>query len=210
MNILDSGLDSYLHTLTPVVHQVAKEMEEFAKSHQFPIVGPLVGRILCQYALISGAQRVLELGSGFGYSAFWWGVGTVPEGRIICTEGSAENVNRAELYLGRAGLWHKTEYLIGDALETMERLEGEFDIIFMDIDKDQYPEGFRKSFPRLREGGMFIADNVLWSGRVLDEDPDSSTKGIQEFNRLIYSTPGAFSTILPIRDGLSVTLKHQP
>ena len=84
----------------------------------------------------------------------------------------------------------------------------EFDIVFMEIDKHQYPAGFRKAFPRLRKGGLFITDNVLWSGAVVEANPDNTTAGVIEYNRLIYTTPGAVSTILPVRDGVAVTRKE--
>ena len=110
-------------------------------------------------------------------------------------------------YLERAGLASKVEYFQGDALESMDRIPGEFDIVFMDIDKEQYPAGFQKAFPRLRKGGLFIIDNVLWSGKIVEGDNAASTKGILKLNEMIYNTPDAFTTILPIRDGDAVVLK---
>jgi len=105
-------------------------------------------------------------------------------------------------------LWEKIEYHQGDALDFLDRIPGEFDVIFMDIDKHQYPDGFRKAFPRLRKGGLFVTDNVLWSGRIVESDPDRSTRAILEYNQLVYNTPGAFTVILPVRDGVAVTLNE--
>jgi len=208
VDILNPQLDEYLHKISPTHHEILKEMETLAHILEFPIVGPLVGRSLYILTRLLNAQRIMELGSGYGYSAFWFALASGPDAKITCTENSQENIERAEEFLGRAVLWHKVEYNRGDALETLERQNGQFDILFMDIDKHQYPEGFRKGFPRLRRGGLFITDNVLWSGKVLDPEPDVSTQGIVQYNEMIFNTPGAFSMILPIRDGVAVTLKE--
>lgn len=207
MDIVDRKLDEYLHKISPTVHGILREMEEQARLRNFPIVGPLVGRVLFQYARLLNAKRILELGSGYGYSAFWWAVATQEDASIICTEGSGENIAVAEQYFNRAGLWHKIVYYRGDAVELLDEMRGEFDIIFMDIDKHQYPEAFQKAFPQLRSGGLFITDNVLWSGKIVTGDTDRATQGVLQYNHLIYNTPGAFSSILPLRDGVAVTLK---
>jgi caffeoyl-CoA O-methyltransferase len=207
MNIVNPDLEKYLHGMAPSPHPVLLEMEKLADRLDFPIVGPLVGRNLFLMARLLNAKRILELGSGYGYSAFWFALGSNPDAKIICTENSEQNIKRAEDFLGRAGLWEKITYFRGDALETLDHQAGEFDIIFMDIDKHQYPSGFQKGFPRLRKGGLFITDNVLWSGKILESQPDASTRGIIQYNEMIFNTPGAFSTILPIRDGVAVTMK---
>ncbi|HET6266217.1 MAG TPA: O-methyltransferase, partial [Acidobacteriota bacterium] len=156
---------------------------------------------------LTGATRVMELGSGYGYSAFWWALATPPEAMIYCTELSPDNIELGKDFLSRAQMLHKVDYRQGDALETLDQIPGEFDIVFMDADKEQYPEGFRKAFPRIRKGGLFVTDNVLWSGKVVGKKPDATTKAILEYNKLIYNTPGAFSTILPVRDGVAITYK---
>lgn len=208
MNLLPNHIETYLRQITPSAHPVLDAMEKMAEERDFPIVGPLVGRVLFQLGRLMGAKRVMELGSGYGYSAFWWAAATPPEAKIYCTEGSSENAKLAQEFLTRAGLWHKVEYLVGDALESFGRVPGTFDIIFMDIDKHGYPEAFRQAYPRLRKGGLFVTDNTLWSGRVTEANPDKTTRGVMEYNKLIYNTPGAFSTILPIRDGVAITLKE--
>lgn len=114
----------------------------------------------------------------------------------------------AKLFFSEAKLTHKTEFLIGDAVESMSKFNGPFDIILMDIDKHGYPDGFRHAWPKLRTGGLFITDNMLWHGAVLSsEDQSPDTNGIRELTKLLYSTPHAQTTILPLRDGVSVTLK---
>jgi caffeoyl-CoA O-methyltransferase len=207
MNIVNPALEEYLHKIAPTHHQILKEMETLAQMIDFPIVGPLVGRTLYLLTRLTNARRILELGSGYGYSAFWFALASPPDAKIFCTENSQENIDKAQDYLERAGLWQKITYIRGDALQTLDQQEGEFDILFMDIDKHQYPLGFRKGFPRLRNGGLFITDNVLWSGRVIEPQQDLSTRAIVQYNEMIFNTPGAFSSILPLRDGVAVTMK---
>ena len=208
MNIVSPDLEQYLHRITPTHHEILKEMETLAQILNFPIIGPLVGHSIYILTRLQNPKRIMELGSGYGYSAFWFALASGDDTKIICTENSHENIDRAQDFLGRAGLWNKVEYRRGDALETLQKVDGEFDIVFMDMNKHQYPDGFRMAFPRIRKGGLMITDNVLWSGKVLDQDPDADTRAIVQYNEMIYNTPNAFSMIMPTRDGVAVTLKE--
>jgi predicted O-methyltransferase YrrM len=99
-------------------------------------------------------------------------------------------------------------FVVGDGLEVIQGLDGPFDIIFVDIDKEQYPVSLPLTLPRLRPGGLLITDNILWSGRVVVRDPpDASTRAIQEYTRLLYEDPNLHTTVIPLRDGVSVSLK---
>ncbi len=207
MEITHPEIETYLKGLLPERHPVLTEMEAEAARRGFPIVGPLVGTLLALLTKAVGARDVLELGSGFGYSAFWFAQALPPEGRLVAIEQNPENVRAAEGYLGRAGLAEKVTFLAGDALTLMESKAGPFDIIFNDIDKHAYPEVPAKALPKLRAGGLLISDNNLWSGRVVGEPESDWTAGIQVYNRLVGSDPGLITTILPLRDGVSVSLK---
>jgi len=111
-------------------------------------------------------------------------------------------------YFERAGVAGRITIKVGDALELLSEQKQEFDIIFCDVDKEDYPRAVRLALPRLRKGGLFVADNVLWSGKVAQKNPsEASTKAIMEFNRLLYASPELFTTILPIRDGIAVAHK---
>lgn len=201
-------IDAYLHELTPERSEILAEMEALAADQMFPAVGPLVGRVLYQYARISGARVIFELGSGFGYSAFWMALAIPDDGQIICTEFDKSKAETGMRFLERAKLRHKVIYEVGDAIESFHRYQGPFDMIFCDLDKHQYPKALTMGVPKLKSGGLFVADNVLWSGRVLDEsDRSNQTQGIRKFSELIYSRDDLFSTILPLRDGVSVSLK---
>ncbi|HEY4612688.1 MAG TPA: O-methyltransferase [Bacteroidota bacterium] len=207
MDIVNENLDKYLHDIIPDRDPVLTEMEEHAASLEFPIIGPLVGRLLYVLATSAKAKRVLELGSGYGYSAYWFAKAVGKEGTVICTDGSAENQERAMEYFKRGRLADRVEFHVGDALKLIDTFDGEFDIIFSDIDKTQYPKALRKVLPKLRKGGLFISDNVLWSGKILDKKPDAATAGIITFNRMIYSSKDFFTSIVPLRDGVAVSVK---
>jgi len=205
--LLHQDIDRYLTDLIPARPPVIQRMEQYGRERNFPFIGPLVGEMLFLLTRAINARRVLELGSGFGFSAMHFALAMPADGKIICTDGDAENKKMAIQFFKEAGISEKLEYHVGDAVSIMEKLEGEFDIILMDIDKEGYPEGFRKGWPRLRKGGFFIADNLLWDGRVIKDDDSASTRGVREFTKLIYGTAGAKTTIIPLRDGVSVTMK---
>ncbi len=221
INILHPSINNYLQDIIPERDEVLTEMEAHARENRFPIVGPLVGRVLHQLVLITNPTRIFEMGSGFGYSAYWMAKALQkPEASIICTDGSQDNADRAADYLKRGGIADRIDYRVGNALEIIDETEGEFDIIYNDIDKDGYPDAFQKAIPRLRKGGLFITDNMLWGGRVTQNTENNSndlndrdrwinatTEGVKEVTRLQYSSPDVFTTIIPLRDGVSVAVK---
>jgi predicted O-methyltransferase YrrM len=201
------AVEDYLYSLLPPRDEVLAEMEALAAEQKIPIVGPAVGRVLYQLALMIGAKTVFEMGSAIGYSTIWWARALGDGGRVIYTDGDPKNAERARRYFERAGVADRITIKTGDALELLSEQKQPFDIIFNDVDKEDYPRVFRLAVPRLRKGGLFVTDNVLWSGKVAQGNPDSHTNAILEFNRQLYSSPDLFSTILPIRDGVSVAVK---
>ena len=207
-NFVTAGpIDDYLYSMLPRRDPVLAEMEDYATEHKIPIVGPAVARVLQQLAMMISARTVFELGSAIGYSTIWWAQAVGDKGRVIYTDGDAKNAERARDYFTRAGVSNRIALYTGDALEYLSEQKQEFDIIFNDVDKEDYPRVLRLVAPRLRKGGLFITDNVLWSGRVAEKNPDTRTKAILEFNRKLYDAPEFYTTILPIRDGLAVALK---
>jgi predicted O-methyltransferase YrrM len=202
-------VEEYLYSLLPARDEVLAEMEAAAAKRDIPIVGPAVARVLHQLALILGAKNIFEMGSAIGYSTIWWARAVGETGRVIYTDGDRKNADEARGYFERAGVAGRITVKVGDALELLSEQKQEFDIIFCDVDKEDYPRAFRVASPRVRKGGLFIADNALWSGKVTQKNPsEASTKGIVEFNRLIYSSAEFFTTILPIRDGLAVAIRR--
>jgi caffeoyl-CoA O-methyltransferase len=201
-------VDDYLYSMVPKRDAVLAEMEDYATEHKVPIVGPAVARVLQQLAMMINARTVFELGSAIGYSTIWWAQAVGDKGRVIYTDGDSKNAERARGYFARAGVSNRITVHVGDALEFLSEQKQEFDIIFNDVDKEDYPRVLRLVAPRLRKGGLFITDNVLWSGRVAEKNPtDATTKAILEFNRKLYDAKEFYTTILPIRDGLAVAVK---
>jgi caffeoyl-CoA O-methyltransferase len=201
-------VENYLYSVLPPRDEVLSEMETEAAERNIPIVGPAVGRLLYQLATISGAKKIFEMGSAIGYSTIWWARAVGDGGRVIYTDGDRKNAEEARGYFNRAGVAGRIAIKVGDALELLSEESEPFDIIFCDVDKEDYPRAFRAALARLRRNGLLVADNVLWSGRVAEKKPrEGSTKGILEFNRLLYSSSELFSTILPIRDGVAVAVK---
>jgi len=202
------AVDDYLYAMLPKGDEVLAEMEDYATKHNVPIVGPAVARVLQQLALMINAKIVFELGSAIGYSTIWWAQAVGESGRVFYTDGDPKNAERARGYFSRSGVSSRIAVHIGDALEVLSEQKQQFDVIFNDVDKEDYPRVLRMVSPRLRKGGLFITDNVLWSGRVTEKNPkESRTKAILEFNRQLYNSPEFYTTILPIRDGLAVALK---
>jgi caffeoyl-CoA O-methyltransferase len=207
MKITEPRINEYIQELRPSKDRILTQMELYARQNSFPIIGPLVGPVLRQLAIISGAKKIFEMGSGFGYSAYWFAGGMRNGGSIICTDGSEDNRKKAMSYLKRGGYGSLIDYKVGDALEIISQHDGPFDIIFNDIDKEGYPKAFDLAIPRLRSGGLFITDNVLWSGRILSKSPDSTTQAILDFNRKLFKSKNLLSSIIPIRDGIAVAVK---
>jgi len=211
---MSDDVERYLTERAEVEHgdAVLSDMEARAKEHGFPIVGRASGRYLELAARSIGARRVVELGSGYGYSAYWFARAVGPTGSVVCTEGSAENAALAEDYLRRAGVWDLVTYRVGDALAGFAQEEGEFDVVYCDVDKDGYPDCWRAARDRIRVGGLYLCDNTLWDGRVADgtERPGAAegwTKAIVEHNQLVAEDPRYVSSIVPIRDGILTALR---
>lgn len=201
------AVEDYIYSMLPPRDEVLAEMENEAAKNKVPIVGPAVGRLLYQLAVISRAKYVFEMGSAIGYSTIWWAQAVGNDGRVFYTDGDPKNADRARKYFQRAGVSDRIIVKTGDALELLSEEKQQFDIIFNDIDKHDYPRALRLALPKLRKGGLFVADNVLWSGKVAQRNPDKMTKAILEFNRMLYDSKELYTTILPIRDGVAVAVK---
>lgn len=206
--VTEGAVEDYLYAMLPPRDEVLSEMEALAAEKKIPIVGPAVASILAQYAVITKARNIFEMGSAIGYSTIWWARAAGAGGRVFYTDGDSRNAEQAKRYFQRAGVADRITVRTGDALELLSEQKQEFDIIFNDVDKEDYPRVLGLAIPKLRKGGLFITDNVLWSGKVATQkSPEASTKAILEFNRQLYQSPELFTTILPIRDGVAVAVK---
>lgn len=208
LTIIDPSIGDYLGALTPARNGTLAAMEAYARESSFPIVGPLVGRFLQQLVRLARAQKIFEMGSGYGYSALWMAMAMDVRGTIECTETDAGNIRRGKAHFQQAGLADRVVWHHGDALEAMRRADGPFDFILNDVDKAQYPEALALAWPKLKSGGVMVTDNALWSGRVVDEpNPSADTQGVIRINQLAYALPDAVTTLIPLRDGLLVSVK---
>jgi len=212
VDIVDPRVEDYMRSLlTRYDEPVLLEMEAEGKERGFPIIGRLVGVTVELLARSVGAKRVFELGSGFGYSAYWFARAVGPSGEVHGTDGDPANEPKALDYLSRAALAEPIRWHVGDAVTHLAAAPGEFDVVYNDIDKDGYPAAWMAARERIRVGGLYICDNVLWSGRVAVQDRDDPrpvyTQAILEHNRLIADDDRFVSSIVPTRDGVFVALR---
>ena len=212
MDIVNPAIEDYLRGLFDEEHPVAAKMEARAREHDFPIVGRLVGITMEVLARAIGGRRVFEMGSGYGYSAYWFSRAAGEDGEVHMTEGDAENQRLALEYLERAGLAKRVVSHVGNALEIIDQVEGDFDVVFCDIDKGDYPLAWERARERIRVGGLYLCDNVLWSGRVTQEEPQDDvrpgwTDAVRAHNKAVASDERYRSAIVPTRDGVMVALR---
>jgi caffeoyl-CoA O-methyltransferase len=207
---IQEDVEEYLYELLPGRDVVVSEMEAYAAKHRVPIIGPAVARLLALFVQVSGAKRIFEMGSAIGYSTIWLARAAGPKGKVFYTDGNPENARRAQNYFRRAGVAKRIEVKVGDALALLKKAPGTFDLIFNDVDKHQYPDALRVALPKLRRGGLLITDNTLWSGKAARPaaEDDHDTKGVQEFNRLVYASKELNPILIPLRDGVTVCRKN--
>jgi len=207
---IQDDVEQYLYSLLPKRDVVISEMERYAEEHRVPIVGPAVARMLTLFAQVSGAKRIFEMGSAIGYSTIWLARAAGPKGKVTYTDGDPANAQRAQEYFRRAGVAKRINVQVGDALELLKKTPGKFDLIFNDVNKDQYPDALRVALPKLKRGGLFITDNTLWSGKAARpaSPDDAATRGVQEFNRLVYASKELYPVLIPLRDGVTVCRKQ--
>ena len=204
--IVNPEIEQYLDSLLPPRDEVLAEMESLAAARHIPIIGPAVARILAQQVMVSGAKRIFELGSAIGYSTIWLARAAGPDAEVHYSDGNPENAAQAKRYFERAAVASNIHIHVGDALASLAATPGEFDLIFNDVDKEGYPAVLQAVPPRLKRGGLFITDNTLWHETVL-HPTEASDRAVAQFNRQLYDFQQFFTTLLPIRDGLTVSVK---
>lgn len=200
----------YLASLVPPREKELQEMEAYAAKNDFPIIGPVCGYYCYQLARIMNAKSVFELGSGYGYSTAWFAKAVKENGggvvhHTVWDEELSKMARNSLIKLGSADL---VQFHMAEAVESLRRTEGPFDIIFNDIDKHAYPDSLPVAKEKLRSGGLLIIDNMLWSGRIFDPaDVSAGTKGVREFTRQITNDTDWIVSLAPMRDGMIVAYK---
>ncbi len=208
---------------------VNEEIEQYAAEHTSPdgelferlaeetraktsapqmMVGRIEGQFLARLVRLSGAKRILELGTFTGYSSISMASALPAGGHIITCDVDPDATAIARRYMDESGYGDRIETRLGPALETIEALEGSFDLVFIDADKPNYIAYYEAVLPLLSENGLIVADNVLWSGRVLEHDGDDSTRAIKEFNEHVRADSRVTSVMLTVRDGMTLIQKN--
>jgi len=190
----------------PVMAKLGQEAAE----KKLPIIGPLSGRALYLLTRAIGGRHVFEFGSSIGYSTLWLARAVGEGGQVHYTDRDPKIAERARYYAEEAGISQRIEFMIGDAMESFAATDGDFDVILCDADKRLYPEILRVALPRLREGGLFLADNLFWRGAIFDENPAGGgdlVEPIRTMWRQLIERPDLFVNVLPLGDGLAVAMK---
>jgi caffeoyl-CoA O-methyltransferase len=212
-------LQDYLASLVPPREPEMQKMEKYAEEHGFPIIGPACGYYCYQLARMIKARSIFEMGSGYGYSTAWFAKAVketcAEQGRsdgggvVYHTVWDEELSKRAAGHLSALGSADVVQFHVAEAVETLRQIEGPFDLIFNDIDKEGYPDSLPIIKEKLRSGGLLIIDNMLWSGRVFDtKNREKSTEAIRRFTRDITTDPDWIVSLVPMRDGMIVAYKR--
>ena len=209
MSITYDYIDDYLYRIAAPRDRLLERMEEYADTNNVPIIGPLVGRLLYNLAKSSQSKKILEIGTAIGYSGIWLSRAIAPlKGNLTTIDLNPDRVKIAKKNLAEAGFERSAKVIEGNALKILPTLKDEYDLVFLDSDKDVYPEAFKLSIPLLRKGGLFVADNALWGGDVAKGGTSKDTQAMIKFNKLVFEAPGMSSVIVPLRDGVLVSVKE--
>jgi predicted O-methyltransferase YrrM len=211
VELFHARLMPYLESLVPPRHPVLEEMEDRARRTGFPLVGPAVGQLFYVLTRLCGARRVFEMGSGYGYSTAWFARAVRDNGggvvhHVVWDPQLSEDARR---YLERMDLLSVVQFHVAEAVAHLASVDETFDVVFNDIEKPAYPQALPVIKARLRPGGLLLADNVLWSGRVLDRRVrDESTQALRTFTRAVFEDPEFAATVVPLRDGVLVAYRR--
>jgi predicted O-methyltransferase YrrM len=200
----------YISSLVPPREPELQEMEKYAEKNDFPILGPACGYYCYQLARMINAKSIFELGSGYGYSTAWFAKAVKENGGGIVhhTVWDEKLSNMARRHLVRLGSDGLVQFHVAEAVESLQKTDGPFDIIFNDIDKQAYPASLPVVKEKLRSGGILIIDNMLWHGRIFDKtDKSDTTQGVLEFTRQITTDKDWIVSLSPMRDGMIVAYK---
>lgn len=211
--IVADPIERYLASLNRAGSAVLAEIAASGASRNLPLVDAEVGALLRVLATAAGATRILEIGTAIGYSGIWLAGALPADGMLITLERDESRAREARANFARAGLANRTTVVVGDAQLKLAKLSGPFDVIFQDGDKQLYTPLLDRLVALLRPRGVLVTDNVLWDGEVVPgflarpaRDP-ADTRAIAEYNERVAAHPALVSSVVPLRDGLSVSVK---
>ena len=209
--IVNEQVEEYAAEHTTELHDLFERLAEETRAKTTApqmMVGRIEGQFLATLVRLRGARRILELGTFTGYSSIAMASALPPDGRITTCDVDPDATAIARRYMDESGHGDKIEIRLGPALETISTLDRPFDIVFIDADKVNYEAYYEAVLPLLAENGLVIADNVLWSGRVVEDDGDESTLAIKDFNEHVRNDPRVASVMLTVRDGMTLIRKR--
>jgi len=209
--ILRSEQAAYLDKLLPPRDALLAEMEAWSAAHGVPSSDPEVGKLLSILARSRGARRILEVGTAIGYGTLCLARGA-REARVLTIDPDPERREVARGFLERGGVLDRVELIDGEALQVLPRLEGPFDLVYLDALKDEYRRYLDLALPKVAIGGLIVADNLLWKGRIAEptDDEESTPRAIRAFNGYLMIHPQLEAVVLPFGDGLGVAVKTKP
>ncbi|WP_457642731.1 O-methyltransferase [Persephonella sp.] len=203
MLILNPDVEKYVQGLSEVEDSIILEMEEYAQSRDFPIIGRQGGRLLYLITAVKKPRLVVELGSGFGYSGYWFAK-ALTDGKVVLIDYQEKNIKKAQEFFQKGNLTDRAEFRVGDAVQIGQEYRN-IDILFLDLEKVRYLEAVKKLEKNLSDDGLIIADNVLFQGKVISQPENKKAKLLDQFNR--YMSEHYFSVILPVRDGILLAVR---
>jgi predicted O-methyltransferase YrrM len=213
--IVPEPVERYLAGLNRLSDPVLREIEREGEEQKLPLVDAEVGSLLRVLATAVGATRILEIGTAIGYSGIWLAGALPADGMLLTMEVDAERARRARENFVRSGLADRVSVIVGDAERMVAKVSGPFDLVFQDGDKQQYSPLLDRLVDRLRPGGLLITDNVLWDGDVVPGFNRSATRkpaeteAISEYNERINNHPQLMTVIVPLRDGVAISVKKR-
>lgn len=211
MNELQTALTHYAEALTSDESDVLRELREHCNAHYTDsamLSGFFQGRVLAMFSQMIRPKVVLEIGTYLGYSALCFAEGLADGGKVITLDVNEETQKVARAFVEKSPYRHNIEFHLGNAIDIIPDLPETFDLVFIDADKPNYSNYYNLVFDRVRQGGFIIADNVLWSGKVLDDDKDEETQALFDYSRMVMADKRVENVLLPIRDGLMIARKR--
>jgi predicted O-methyltransferase YrrM len=215
--IVPDAIEGYLANLNRSGNELLAEIARKGAERKLPLVDAEVGALLRVLAIAVGARKILEIGTAVGYSGIWLAGALPPDGMLFTMELDPERGREANENFRAAGLASRVSIVMGDAQKMIAKVAGPFDLIFQDGDKKLYVPMLDRLVALLRPGGLLVTDNVLWDGKVVPgyaesskppAERDESTRAIAEYNERVAAHPSLLTTVLPLRDGVSISVKH--
>jgi len=190
-----------------VLQQIRRECEQ-NRTDSSMLSGFFQGRVLSMFSKMVRPRRVLEIGTYLGYSALCFAEGLAEGGKVITLDIQEDTNKMARDFAARTEYADRIDFRLGNAIEIIPQLDETLDLVFIDADKPNYSNYYNLVFEKVCPGGFIIADNVLWSGRVLQDEKDENTRALHEFNQMVLADKRVSNVLLPIRDGLMIVCKN--